>query len=120
MISSRRGLFSLAAGAFVAAAMPAFGQVIIQERVMPAERVEVIPVRPHPNWTWVRGHWRWADRRGDWMWVPGHWVEHAAPPMPALIVETPPPAPTPRHFWVRGHWVWAGVRWQWIPGHWVI
>ena len=118
MVATRRGLLFLAAGALAAASAPAFAQVVIQERVMPGLRVEVIPERPHPGWTWIKGHWRYDDRRGDWVWIAGRWYEHAAPPMPELIVETPPPPPSPRHFWIRGHWVWEG-RWVWIRGHWV-
>jgi len=119
MLATRRALFTLAAGGLVAAAAPAFAEVVIKERLMPGEKVEIIPERPHPNWAWVKGHWRFDDRRGDWVWVSGRWVEHAAPPMPEVIIETPPPPPSPRHFWVRGHWVWEGDRWQWIRGHWV-
>ena len=37
----------------------------------PAERVEVVPVRPHPGWVWVKGHWRRGP--GGWIWVAGHW-----------------------------------------------
>ena len=119
MFATRRALLALAAGGLVAAASPAFAQVVIQERVMPGEKVEIIPARPHPNWTWVKGHWGWEDRAREWIWRPGRWVEHAAPPMPEIIVETPPPAPSPRHFWVRGHYVWTGDHWQWMRGHWV-
>ena len=118
MTATRRHLFAvLAGGALVAAASSAFAEeIVIREHLMPALRVEVIPTQPpHPGWSWVRGHWRWANQ---WVWAPGHWVEHGAA-MPELIVETPPPAPSPRYFWVRGHWVWEGSRWQWARGHWV-
>ena len=119
MITTRRSLFAFAAGGLIAAAAPAFGQVVIQERVMPGEKVEIIPARPHPNWSWVKGHWRWNDGRREWVWVSGRWIEHAAPAMPEIIVETPPPPPSPKHFWVRGHWAWEGDRWAWMKGHWV-
>ncbi len=118
MNATRRALFAFAAGGLVAAAAPAFSQVVIQERPMPALRVEVMGAPPHPGWHFVRGHWRW--RGNGWAWVPGHWVEHEVPAMPAVIVEAPPPPPSPRHFWVRGHWVWEGNHWQWIKGHWVL
>jgi hypothetical protein len=119
-MTTRRSLFAFAAGGLLAAAAPAFGQVVIQERVMPGEKVEIIPARPpHPGWSWVKGHWRWFDARHEWIWISGRWVEHEVPAVPEIIVETPPPPPSPKHFWVRGHWVWEGDRWQWIHGHWV-
>jgi hypothetical protein len=119
MIATRRALFVLAAGGLLAAAVasPALAQVVIQERVMPPLRVEVMTPIPHPGWFWVKGFWRWAP--GGWAWVPGHWVAHAIAPMPAVVVETPPPPPGPRFFWVRGHWVLEGDRWIWVRGHWV-
>ena len=120
MDATRRHLFALlAGGALVAAASPAFAEeIIIREHAMPAMRVEIVPAKPpHPGWSWVRGHWRWAP--GGWMWMRGHWVGHEVPAIPELIVETPPPPPSPRHFWVRGHWVWEGNHWQWARGHWV-
>lgn len=120
MTATRRTLFALVAGGLLAAAVaPASAQIVIREHAMPALRVEVVPVSPpHPGWSWVKGHWRWADRAHDWVWAPGRWVEHGAP-MPELVVETPPPPPSPRHFWVRGHWAWEGNHWQWMRGHWV-
>jgi hypothetical protein len=120
MNATRRHLLAyLAGGALVAAVAPAFAdEVIIREHVMPPMRVEVVPAQPpHPGWSWVKGHWRWAP--SGWVWVAGHWFEHAVPPMPELIVETPPPPPSPRHFWVRGHWVWDVNHWAWMRGHWV-
>jgi hypothetical protein len=119
MNATRRSLLAwLAGGALAAAASSAFAdQLVIRERAMPPLKVEVVPERPHPGWSWVKGHWRWEDR--DWVWAPGHWIDHAAPPMPEIVVETPPPPPSPREFWVRGHWVWEGDRWQWRRGRWV-
>ncbi len=119
MIANRRALFALVAGGLVAAAAgpSALAQVVIQERVMPELKVEVVPPRPHPGWNWVRGHWRWTP--GGWAWMPGRWVAVAVPAMPEVVVETPPPAPGARFFWVRGHWVWEGNHWQWMRGRWV-
>ena len=37
----------------------------------PAERVEVITVRPSPAYVWVAG--RWERRRDGWEWISGHW-----------------------------------------------
>jgi hypothetical protein len=121
MIATRRHAFALAAGGLIAAvaARSAFAEeLIIRERVMPELRVEVMGPRPHPGWSFVRGHWRWAP--GGWAWVPGHWVDHEVAAMPAMIVETRPPPPSPREFWVRGHWVWEGNHWQWMRGHWAV
>jgi WXXGXW repeat (2 copies) len=37
----------------------------------PPDRVEVVPERPSPRHTWVRGRW---DRNGDdWRWTEGRW-----------------------------------------------
>jgi hypothetical protein len=120
MIATRRAAFALLAGGLVAASVPALAEtIVIRERAMPELKVEVMGAPPHPGWHWVKGHWRWADRRGEWVWAPGHWVATAVPDMPAVIVETPPPPPSPRHYWVRGHWAWEGNHWQWFHGHWV-
>ena len=120
MIANRRALFALVAGGLVAtvAGPSALAQqLVIEERMMPELKVEVVPARPHPGWNWVRGHWRWAP--GGWAWVPGRWVDVAVPSMPEIVAETPPQRPGPRFFWVRGHWVWEGNHWQWVRGHWV-
>lgn len=38
----------------------------------PADRVEVITVRPSHRHVWIRGHWEAV--RGGWVWVSGRWV----------------------------------------------
>ena len=39
----------------------------------PADRVEVVSVRPSPAHVWIAGRW---ERRGDgWEWISGRW-EH--------------------------------------------
>jgi hypothetical protein len=63
----------------------------------PAERVEVVPARPHDGWVWIGGHWRRAG--GQWVWVGGRW---ANPPRRGGL-------------WVRGHY---NRRGEWIEGHW--
>jgi hypothetical protein len=63
----------------------------------PAERVEVVPVRPHPGWVWVKGHWR--RFHGQWVWVDGHWGN--PPRMNAA--------------WMPGHY---NRRGDWVEGHW--
>ena len=65
----------------------------------PADRPEILPVRPGPGWVWVRGHWAW---RGRWVWVRGHWAR----------------APRSRGVWVPGHWDRRGGGWVWVEGHW--
>jgi len=34
--------------------------------------VEVVTVRPGPNFVWIKGHYR-TGRWGYLSWVPGHW-----------------------------------------------
>jgi hypothetical protein len=118
MDTSRRGFAALIAGTVFAATVgqtPAFAQVVIQERVMPAPIVEVIPAAPGPAYHWVPGHWAWS---GKWVWIKGHYIVGVVPPMPVAIVETLP-APRPGWYWVRGHYVWASGRWVWRAGLWV-
>ena len=38
----------------------------------PADRVEVITVRPSPRHNWVRGRWERSHR--GWVWISGRWV----------------------------------------------
>ncbi len=59
-------LLSLAAGCTVE------DRGVVHSR-RPADRVEVVPERPSPRHTWVRG--RWENERGDWVWVGGRWEE---------------------------------------------
>ena len=37
----------------------------------PADREEVITVRPGPEYVWVRG--RWENRGDGWEWISGRW-----------------------------------------------
>ncbi|HZQ50952.1 MAG TPA: YXWGXW repeat-containing protein [Bryobacteraceae bacterium] len=62
--------------------------------------IEHPPVRPGPNFIWIRGFYRWDGAR--YVWVPGHWV-----------------VPPRRHtVWVDGHWVHRRGGWFWVEGHW--
>ena len=51
-------VLALGCGISIAAAQPA---IIVERGVMPAPRVEVIPVAPGAGYNWVPGHWRGAD-----------------------------------------------------------
>jgi hypothetical protein len=120
-ITSRRFLQSAGAvvlalsfGIGIATAQPA---VIVERGVMPAPRVEVIPVAPGPGYNWVRGHWAW--RGAAWVWVPGHHVRAVVSEMPAEVVEVIPVRPAPEYYWVKGHHVWEGDRWVWHRGVWL-
>jgi WXXGXW repeat (2 copies) len=97
----------------------ASAQTVIIERgaVMPAPRVEVIPVAPGPGFNWVPGHWAW--RGVHWEWIPGHHVRGVVAARPAEVVEVVPVRPSPGHVWVKGHHVYEGGAWVWRPGVWV-
>ena len=56
----------LSCGIGIAAAQPA---IIVERGVMPAPRVEVIPVAPGAGYNWVPGHWAWRER--GWVWIAG-------------------------------------------------
>jgi hypothetical protein len=104
----------LSCGIGIAAAQPA---VIIERGVMPAPRVEVIPVAPGPGYNWVPGHWAWRER--GWVWIAGHHIRGVVAAMPAEVVEVVPARPSPGHIWVKGHHVFERDRWVWHPGVWV-
>jgi hypothetical protein len=94
------------------------GIAAAQDRfVMPAPRVEVIPVAPGADYHWVPGHWAW--RGGAWDWIPGHHIRGAVAAMPAEIVEVVPARPSPGHVWIKGHHVFENGRWVWHPGVWI-
>ncbi len=71
----------------------------IVKEAPPKETEEVITTAPGPNYSWIKGHWRWDGR---WVWVPGHWAGR----------------PHPNATWVSGHWVNRPHGWVWIRGHW--
>ncbi len=62
----------------------------------PPPPTEVIVERPHRNWVWVPGYYRWIPRHQRYAWVRGHWVR-------------PPYA----------HAVWIAPRWEERNGEWV-
>lgn len=103
----------LGLGAELSVAQP----VVIERGVMPAPRVEVVPVAPGPGYNWVPGHWAW--RGVNWVWIPGHHIRGVVPAMPPEVVEVVPARPSPGHVWVKGHHVFEGGRWVWHPGVWV-
>ena len=105
---------ALSCGIGGVAAQPA---VIVERGVMPAPRVEVIPVTPGPGYNWVPGHWAW--RGAGWVWIPGHHIRGVVATMPAEVVEVVPTRPGPEYFWVKGHHVYEGDRWVWHRGVWV-
>jgi hypothetical protein len=106
-------VLALGCGISIAAAQPA---VIVEQGVMPAPRVEVIPAAPGPGHNWVPGHWAW---RGRWVWIPGHHIRGVVAAMPAEVVEVVPARPSPGHYWVKGHHVYEGGRWVWHRGVWL-
>jgi len=91
--------------------------VIVERGVMPAPRVEVIPVAPSPRHHWIRGHWAW--RGGGWAWIPGQYIVGVVPEMPVEVVEVVPARPGPEFYWVKGHHIWEGGRWVWHRGVWL-
>jgi len=107
-------VLALGCGISIAAAQPA---VIVERGVMPAPRVEVIPVAPGPGYNWVPGHWAW--RGAAWVWIPGHHIRGVVSVMPVDVVEVLPVRPGPEYYWVKGHHVWEGNRWVWHRGVWV-
>jgi hypothetical protein len=106
-------LLALSCGIGVVAAQPA---IIVERGVMPAPRVEVIPVAPGAGYNWVPGHWAW---RGGWVWIAGHHIRGIVPAMPVEVVEVVPARPSPVHYWVKGHHVFEGGRWVWRSGVWL-
>ena len=116
-IITRRGFAVFLASVFAGlSASGASAQFVIEERVMPTLKMEVVPTAPGGGWSWVPGHWAWNQRA--WVWLPGHYVRGVVPPMPAPVAELRPPCPGPGWFWVRGHYVWEGNHWEWRHGHW--
>lgn len=106
-------VLALGCGISIAAAQPA---VIVERGVMPAARVEVIPVAPGAGYNWVAGHWAW---RGRWVWIPGHHIRGVVAAMPVEVVEVVPGRPGPQYYWVKGHHIFEGGRWVWHRGVWL-
>ena len=76
------------------------GPEIVIRSQPPAERIEVIPASPGPDFIWIRGHW--------------------SPMPPPAQVEVIGAVPYAGAVWVRGHWAWRPYlgRYAWVPGHW--
>jgi hypothetical protein len=68
----------------------------------PAQRIEVTPPSPGPEFVWTPGYWRMDASREVWLWRPG---QYARRPKGAVA-------------WRRGRWVQKGHRWKWIAGGW--
>jgi hypothetical protein len=74
--------------------------VVYAVRQPPAERVEIVPASPGPQYVWVKGFWGW--RRNDYVWTAGHWV------VPERGYRE----------WVPGKWDRDRNGWLFIEGHW--
>lgn len=75
--------------------------VVFVHRAPPPRRVEVIEVRPGPEYIWVAGYWEW--RGGEYFWVGGNWNRR----------------PHPRARWDEGRWRHHRRHgWYWQPGRW--
>jgi WXXGXW repeat (2 copies) len=102
---------------------PVVQQAPVVERVTvvqpPPAPQEVQPPAPSVSgYSWVPGHYVWADTR--WVWQPGQWRAGTIRPMPSPMTETPPSAPPEgRTQWVPGYWSFQGNDWVWINGRWV-
>ena len=99
----RRFAVAVFAAASVGCAMnppPGRYDLVYVEPRPPAERVEVIEVRPGPGFVWQRGYWAWEQ--SAYNWVPGHWAR----------------VPRAHARWIDGRWHSARQGWYWAPGHW--
>jgi|SRR6185312_13660905 len=88
---------ALAAGTFLATALPAAAQVYITV-APPAPIVETVPRSPGAGYVWVPGYYNWNGRR--YVWVHGHYARHSG-------------------HWCGGKWHHNAARgWWWTPGRW--
>lgn len=94
-------VFAVLSGAVACAPPPRpRPNVVYVVRQPPAERVEVITLRPGAAHVWVGGFWTW--RGGDFVWIPGHWE------VPRASFRE----------WVPGRWARDRQGWFFIDGHW--
>lgn len=89
----------IALGACASAPAQRPGRVYVRVAPPPA-RVEVVTVRPGPNYAWVAGRYSWDGRA--YAWVPGNWVRVR---------------PGARRY-VPGHWAHERQGWYWVDGRW--
>src|SRR2546426_1096897 len=70
-----RTLALSAALAALAACAPLPGRMsvglVYVDQAPPPRRVEVVPVRPGPEFVWIDGYWGWSGPACAW--VPGRW-----------------------------------------------
>ena len=104
------GLMLLASGCLMG---PPPGTVVVVRRPPPAP-VEVITVRPGPDYTWIRGDWTWSG--SDYVWVAGRWDRPVRP----VVVEGRRAEGHGRQQarWQDGRWKHVRGGWVWQPGHW--
>ncbi len=74
--------------------------VMFITREPPAERAEVVSVRPSEESVWIGGHW--SGRGNSYVWVAGRWQR--------------PDAGTKE--WENGKWVHEPRGWYYSEGHW--
>ena len=74
--------------------------VMFITREPPADRVEVISVRPSEESVWIGGHW--SARGNNYAWTPGHWQRPDAG----------------MKDWENGKWVHEQRGWYYTEGHW--
>jgi hypothetical protein len=66
----------------------------------PPAQVEVVPVSPGPEYTWIGGYHRWNGRR--YVWIGGHYDRR----------------PHRNATYIHGHWEHRGRTTVWVDGHW--
>jgi hypothetical protein len=74
------------------------GVVVYRQPPPPRHTVMVRPPAPHPQATWVEGHWQWNGSQH--VWVEGFWVE-----------------PRPNHRYVAPRWEQQGNGWVYYEGY---
>ena len=72
---------------------------IVVQSAPPQEQVEVVPVAPSTEHTWIRGHWHWDG--GRWVWQPGRYETRRV-----------------GYRWVPAHYENRGGGYYYVPGHW--
>jgi WXXGXW repeat (2 copies) len=73
---------------------------VVVQQAPPADIVEVQDTKPGPEYSWIKGHWKWENNK--WAWHKGGWT---------LL-------PHPEAQWVVGYWQKKHHGWIWVEGHW--
>ena len=72
---------------------------VVKAKPVKPKVIIVKPIKVKRNHVWIKGHWKWSDRKSKYVWVKGYWKRKKR-----------------HHIWIPGKWATVADEYIWIQG----